>query len=695
MGQDLSGVSEEELRSIIAPPESNLDRFIHSVKNQAAKVPDIANRFIHGANRGGLGLLTLPAEVAALPYNMYQQATGGERFSPYSELAGVFNIEHGKQGDVAGNLGEGAVGGMFGGVPGAIVGSTTDAAVKSAFPNSPLAQTAASLAMPVVGGVLAARSSKVNPSVSPKTGETGITLTRGQYAGDEKALVREHGIESNVHGRTAFKELADAQYKTTTDYANNIQNLLGRTDLTATQIRDGVVKQMNIASDAVLNRFKAVNNANFTAARQTAGDVRLFDTTHVIDALDRKIALYSEPTMPPELQAVANGLRELRESFVTKGTPAQSIPSKIMGADGNPISVQQIPATADALKKLTIEELQKHLESLGSAAKTGSYSNPGVKTSSFSGAAPGTVKGIARDVLRGFKDDLDAANLQGIPGSRELIKARDGFKAGIKDMNDFASRPLVKRLNLESESAITPEAVVQGLLKAPATERKAIFELVQQSHPEIYQSLRYRAMQEFLNNPKNSTDLLASMNKIKAKAASERVGNTSDGIPFDDFLFPTGVEKAKFVSLNNDLNMIANKASSYDSGKMNAMNPASDVSSLAGGSVARYTARTAVDLWRFLSSPNVDKTAIMMTSPDAANAIRQVARMKAGVVVPKDIWDKIYPYTQLNKATATGGFGSAIEAHDVTPGASANRSQESDVSKATTEELQKIIGEGQ
>lgn len=687
MSQDLSGYSDEELRLIAAPTGSLMDRFIKSTKEQGGRISESSGRLLAGANRGALGLLTFPATVAAAPYNIYQAATGGEQFNPYQNIAGVLGIKGGEQGDVAGNFGEGLSGGLLGGRAASMVSGLTNLAVKSAFPDSPLTQAAASLALPLGAGYLASRRANVDTSVAPKKGETGVTLTKGQATGKESALVSEQGIARNVAGQPAFKNLADAQYTGTKDYAGNIQSFLGRKDLSATEIRDGVVGEMNKASNSVLNKFRATNRVNFDAAKQTAGDVRLFDTKNVIDTIDKKIALYSDPVMPPELQAVASSLKELRSSFITPGTAAQTIKSSILDASGNPASVTNIPATPDVLKKLTIDELQKHLESFGNAAKTGSYANPGVKTSSFAGATPGTVKGIARDVLRGFKDDLDLANLNGIQGSSELIKARDGFRTGIKEMNDFASRPLVKRLNLESESAITPESVVKGLLNAPTTERKAILELVQQSRPEIYQSLRYRAMQEFLGKSDDSASLLASVNKIKQKSSSERIGNTSDGIPFDDFLFPTVAEKGKFISLTNDLEMIARKASSTDSGKMNAMNPISDVASVAGGSASRYIARSAVDLWRAISAPNIEKASIMMTSPDAANALRQLARMKAGAAVPKSLADRLYPLTKLERDVAAGGVGSAIVSREVAP----SRLPIDDYSDYSTEELEKFI----
>lgn len=682
--------TDEEILAAIGPKQRMSDKIMSAAGNSASNFADQGIRLLKGMNRGAVGLMTLPAEVASLPYNLYQSATGGETFSPYQRISEVLGISKPKQGDVAGTFGEGAVGGLGYGPSAAMVGGLTNIAVKGLSPDSPMGQLGISLVLPTAASIVATRRANVQQGYKPSEGETGATLTKGQATGGEKALHNEAEISGIVQGRPAFKALESAQSAHLKDYADKIQQFTNRKDLSATEIRSGVVGEMNKASDAVLNKFRATNRVNFDAARVSAGDARLFSTDNVIAAIDKKIALYSEPTMPPELQAIASGLKELKDNFITPAIPSKTVSSTIVDSSGKPVSTTVIPEVAQINKKLTIDELQKHLESLANAAKTGSYSTPGAKTNSFSGATPGTIKGIVRDILKGFKEDLDAANLDGIPGSAELIKARDSFRNGIKTMNDFASQPLVKKLNLESENSITPEATVKGLLQAPPTERKAILALVETAKPEIYQSLRHRAMQELLNKSNSAEGLATTMANVRKQVLNERIGNTSDGIPFDDFLFPTAGEKAKFLKLTNDLELIARKSSSNNSMNINPMNPASDISSVAGGSIARYATRAAIDVWRIITAQSPEKISIAMTSPNAATTIAQLARYKALQPIPKDLIDKLAPFTQLEKNLSVGGLSSAAQSRKQEPGAALNRPREQS-QDYTDEEIMKAL----
>jgi hypothetical protein len=149
-------------------------------------------------------------------------------------------------------------------------------------------------------------------------------------------------------------------------------------------------------------------------------------------------------------KAIRNNLIAKEKLKQLKGSMTkQAEPSLIVRPDGKPAVV--IPEQG---QKLTIDELQKNLESWGKAARTGEYSMPGGTDNIFKGIAPGTIKYVSRQVLNGFKGDLDAAVSSNIKGATELRKARDQFRDGLKELDAYAETPFVKAFMKDNPSAL-------------------------------------------------------------------------------------------------------------------------------------------------------------------------------------------------------------------------------------------------
>jgi hypothetical protein len=683
---DLSQYSDEELKQIAAQPTVD-----NSISGQLARLPsqalDTTKRLVQGVSRGATGLLSLPAEVISLPYNLYQTATGGQPVTHTASTMKFFGQKPTQQGDVTGMFGEGMAGAVN--IPSAVVGGLTNIAAKTAFPNSPVGQLGISAILPTVAATLAGRRASLPPGV-PKgsTGETGITITPGQRSGVESQLVAEQNLRGAVQSRPAFNALESSQTAGLKDFAGQIQDTIGNPNLTATQIRDSVVGLATKASDAAVNKFRAVNRLNFNAATKAAGNTPIIATDNVVGKIDDLISRY-DTREGAAFGGEVDALKQLRDSFVIKGSPATSIPSAIIDASGKPVSVATTAAIPDSMAKLTISELKDYLESFGKAARSGGTTTVGTSPNPLKGLSPGTAKYISREVLNGFRDDLNAAQLENLPGAAELVKAREGYKNGLKDLNAMAVEPLMKKLNIESEAALNPDAVVAGLLKAQPTQRKALLELVGNAHPEVYQTLRHRAWQEILAKVDTSTDMATQLMQLRKKVLTERIGNTADGIPFDDFLFSSVGEKAKFNSLVNDVNTISRKASSIEASQLNVQNLASNAASVIGGAPARYATNALIAVKRLLTGADTAKVAAVLTSPNAREAVNTLAKARSwDGRVAQDAIDKIIPFmTNYEKNLAKGGISAAGAAFVPPP---VPQAPQQDLSSYSLEELQAI-----
>lgn len=688
MAQDLSKIDDAELDRLIAaqtPPDNSISGQLMRLPGQAA---DTGSRYIKGLSRGATTFLSLPGEIAAVPYNLFQTATGGQPITPRESMMKLFGQRPTQQGDVAGMMGEGGVGAVN--APSALIGGLTNVAGKTIFPDSPMGQLAIALALPTAAGTLAARRASLPKNIPHgSTGETGVTITPGQRSGAESQLVAEAALSGEVKSRPAFAALEVSQIAGLKDYANRIQDTIGRPNLSATQIRDEVVRLANKASDAAVNKFRATNRVNFNAATKAAGNVPIISTDNVVGKIDELIARYDTREGAAFGGEVA-ALKQLRDSFVIKGRPATEIPSLIVDASGKPVSVATTSAIPDSMAKLTISEVKDYLESFGKAARSGGTTTVGASPNPFKGLSPGTSKNISREVLNGFRDDLNAAKLENLPGAAELIKAREGYKTGLKDLNAMAVEPLMKKLNIESEAALNPDAVVAGLIKAQPTQRKALFELVGTAKPEVYQALRQRAWQEILNKVDTSADMATQLSQLRKKVLNERIGNTTDGIPFDDFLFSSTGEKAKFNALVNDVAKISRKASSIQSSPLTVQQLASNAASVAGGAPARYATNTLIAVQRLLTGADSQKIAAVLTSPHARAAIDELAKARSwGGKTAQGALDKLIPFmTNYEKNMVRGGISAAGAAFTPPPQAPQSEMGTSDL---TEEQLDTLI----
>jgi hypothetical protein len=645
--------------------EAELARRERDERSIADQIVSGGRALVGGAKSGATGLVAFPAEVASIPLQAAgQYAPFGMSASPTTMARETFQIPPEPRSGAEQFLyrfGEGAAPAMAFAAPSylagpvvgtvatgtaGLVGGLSNVAGKYLFPESPTGQ----LAVGLLPGLFSGAATRVRRNV-PETGtpsvsaETGIPMTSGQRTGSEAALRQEKAVSTTEGGAPIFKQFNLNQANTAEDFANKIQQFGANQNLTATDINKGVIDAVNFQNNRLVNKFRAQNRVNFGEAKKVAGNDPIFGTDNLNTTLDNQIALYSSDKMPAELRAIADKLRDLKGSM-TK----QAEPSLIVGADGKPAVV--IPEQA---QKLTIDELQKNLESWGKAAKTGEYSMPGGTDNIFKGVAPGTVKNIARQVLNGFKDDLDVAASSGTRGAAQLQKARDQFRDGLKELDAYAETPFVKYFMKDNPSALDPTESVQRLAQATPTERVVMFNILSNTRPDIVASLRKTQMDEIVTASQGNPEALLSSLRTVINQKSQQ-----GSIGLNDFFFPTKGEQAQAKVLIKDLETITRKpAGAAESISAQLQGITTETAAVTGGWTVGKAVSAIQDTVNLVSgsAASSEKLAWMMTNPQGKDMLRYLANQKvSNKPLPQTYADSL---NFLAKYTAAGAVPTA------------------------------------
>jgi hypothetical protein len=591
---------------------------------------------VGGAQAGATNLMAFPAEVASIPLQAAGSAapfsmsasptamaretfqipeepkTGVEqflyRFGEGAAPAMAFATPSYLAGPVVGTIATGTAG---------LVGGLSNVAAKGIFPESPTGQ----MLVGFMPGLFTSVAGRVRRNV-PETGkpsvssDTGIPMTSGQRTGSEAALREEAAVAKTTGGAPIFQRFGLNQSNSAEDFASKIQQFSANKDLPATDISKGVIDAVNYQNTRLVNRFRANNKVNFGAAKKVAGDEPIFGTDNLNSVLDNQIALYSSDKMPLELRSVADSLSRLKNTMTKKAEP-----SVILNEQGQPATV--IPEQA---QKLTIDELQKNLESWGKAAKTGEYSLPGGTDNVFKGVAPGTIKGIARQVLNGFKDDLDTAANSNIKGAAELQKARNSFRDGLKELDSYAETPFIKTFMKDNETALDATKAVDILKNVTPTERVVMLRLLENNRPDIISSVRNQQMSDLIEANKGDPAGLLNGFKEVLKTKSEK-----GAIGLNDFLFPTAKEKAQTAMLVRDLESITKKpVGATESFGAQVRGITTDAAAVGGGWTVAKAVSVVQDVMNGVSGSanSAEKLAWMMTSPQGKDVLRYLANQK-------------------------------------------------------------------
>jgi len=349
-------------------------------------------------------------------------------------------------------------------------------------------------------------------------------MTPGELTGNRKQLSREARVAASPEAENA-PAFRKEQASSVNTFLDNLFNRAASKTMNDTELTKSVVSSFDNYGKALSGRLQSDAMKDFNAAKKAGGTV---DTQPVLDALNRNLS-----ALPPETPGLDNlkaSVKRIVDQYAIPEVPATSTPSTIIGPNGQPVAVTTTPGSPAAANRIDIDRLQKNLAAWGSAVYSGTADFG--KGNIFEGVAPGQAKGLARTVLGGFRDALNQAIDQGVPGADQLKKARDKFSSNLDAVDEFANRPLVKAFDVASPSELVPEAVIKKLKDAPPTQRAILIDVLQNNpqSAEILDTIRRSKFNDVLENakipnaPSNAPDFsvsaaLADLNKPDSELA--------------------------------------------------------------------------------------------------------------------------------------------------------------------------------
>lgn len=363
---------------------------------------------------------------------------------------------------------------------GAVAGSTGLAAQQIA-PDSPLAQLLIQSAPGAVStGLQAYRSSATTPVGTVPADTRSLLqvgpLTPGEATGSRVQLAREAATEASPLIENKATKFRQTQAQSTQKFLDNLFKRASSGAVSPEQATTTLYNAFDNYGKGLSRRLTSNARTDFNAAKKAGGMV---DTKPVVEAV--RTYIDKIPPETPGLDGLKSKLSEILDVYVTPAKPATSTPSMVVGPEGRPAFTVETAAVPEQVTKIDIDRLQKNLSAWGEAVYSGKADFG--KGNIFEGVAPGQVKGIAMEVLRGFRKSLDDAIDQDVPGAAQLKDARDKFKANLADIEEFSVRPLAKAFDVPNVSALTPETVVARLKNAKPSER-AFLGRVLQDNPE-------------------------------------------------------------------------------------------------------------------------------------------------------------------------------------------------------------------
>lgn len=395
------------------------------------------------------------------------------------------------------------------------VGGTTGLLAGQVAPESPAAQLALGITpYAAKASYLGAQRLMTQPNVTmPSVPETQSLLRVGRLTPGEASLNRQQlAIEARAEAspRSGEAPIAFRQGQAI-DVEGFLDKLFQRsagapvTLQRAEATTKAVVDAFSNYGKALSSKLRSDANKDFRAAKTAGGMV---DTTPVVDRVRQQLA--SIAPEEPGFAQLRSSLDKILTEYVEPGKPATTTTSSVLGPTGQPASVTVTPATPDVIKSIDIKRLQDNLSLWGDAAYSGKATIGG--SNIFEGVAPGKAKGIAMNVLRGFKEALDQAIANKVPGADKLVQARDNFATNIRRIEEFSDRPLTKAFDVANVTELVPEQVLAKLKKLPESQQNFLVDVLQK-HPNpqvnlVFSTIRRSTMDDILTSGRTSGSAL-------------------------------------------------------------------------------------------------------------------------------------------------------------------------------------------
>lgn len=473
------------------------------------------------------------------------RALGGPDLQQISGYRGAYDV--GQAGAPAALMTAAGLPGLFSRTPLGIAGEFgvaggTNVAAQQQTPDSPLAQLALqSLPYVAKAGFTAARGAITRPvgTVEPSVDELLRVgrMTPGEATGSRRQLATEARVEAAPSIEAKGTQFRQAQAQDVEAFLGSVLDRASKTAATPTEATTAAFTAFSNYGKVLSNRLRSDANRDFKAAKASGGRV---DTTPVLSAVDSWLSRI--PPETPGFESLKSAISKIKDEYEIPATPAKVTPSTILGPTGQPAAVSITPAVPAGVRDIDIDRLQKNLSAWSEAVYSGKADFG--KGNIFEGVAPGQAKGVAISVLNGFRQALDDAISQGVPGADKLKAARDNFKNNLAQIEEYSNRPLTKYFDVETVSALTPEKVMERMAKATPTERNFLGQVLQNS-PEgtmVWDTVRREQFIKLFDKAYSASAGKAADSPVLSIPVLLKELNSKQG-DFS-FLFPNAADKA-------------------------------------------------------------------------------------------------------------------------------------------------------
>jgi hypothetical protein len=369
--------------------------------------------------------------------------------------------EFGQAGAPAAALTAAGLPGLFSRTPLGVAGEFgvaggTGLLAQTVAPESPFAQLAIqSTPYAIKGGVTQARKAITAPEGQfPPVAEASELarvgrLTPGELGLSREQLATEASVERTPSAGQKPIEFRQAQAYDVESFVTNLFNKASGKTLTPTETTQAVLSSFNNYGKSLSGKLRADSQKYFGDAKKSGGMV---DTSKLVSSVDS--VLQTLPAETPSLAGLRNNLQNIIDEYT------------IVDNQTNQKTIQPI----------SIDRLQKNLSAWGEASYSGKADFGAGNI--FEGVAPGQAKGVAKTVLNGYRQALDDAIQQGVPGADKLKIARDKFKENLARIEEFADRPLTKAFDKERVTDLVPEEVIAKLKELPLSQRQFLIDVM-------------------------------------------------------------------------------------------------------------------------------------------------------------------------------------------------------------------------
>lgn len=383
--------------------------------------------------------------------------------------------------------------GLFGRTAGGLtkefgVAGTGGLAAEFLAPESPLGSLAIqTLPSATVGGFRTMRERFTTPVGQVGQEAAGLLnvgpLTPGEATGSRVQLAREAKTEAAPSIEKKGVSFRQEQALSVENFLNNLFANASKQAVTPAEVTEKVSSSFTNYGKALANNLKRQASTDFSAAEKAGGMV---DTGPVVDRLTQ-LKNTLRPDLNPADATFASKIQTILDSLVKPEVPEVRQPSMVLGQGGQPAFETVTPGTPAGTNKISISDLKRALSGWGDAAWSGNYTlnNSNV----FEGLAPGQAKGVARTVLNGFRDALNNAIDNNVPGAELLKDARANFSKNLDKIDDFAEMPIVKTFG-KPVNQLVPEDVINTLKNQPPSQRALTVGILQNNAPEVLDSVR-------------------------------------------------------------------------------------------------------------------------------------------------------------------------------------------------------------